>query len=70
VCDAAFPDGQRVEGHLTPSLAGSHAQRARARRLMLTHFYPQCEGHDLRAQAASTFDGAIELAADLQSVTP
>ena len=70
VCDAAFPDGQRVEGHLTPSHAGSHAQRARARRLMLTHFYPQCEGHDLRAQAASTFDGAIELAADLQSVTP
>jgi len=70
VCDAAFPDGQKVEGHLTPGLAGAHAQRAGARRLLLTHFYPQCEGHDLLGEAARTYGGAIELAADLMRLTP
>lgn len=66
VCDAAFPDEARVEGHLTPGLAGEHAQRAAARRLLLTHFYPECDGVDLAAQARATFAGEIALAADLQ----
>ena len=67
VCDSSFPDGQYVEGHLTPGLAGGYAQRAGAKRLALTHFYPECEGHDLRGQAASTFRGPIELAEDLRT---
>ena len=65
VCEAAFPDQGRVEGHLTPGLAGAHAARAAARVLVLTHFYPECDGHDLQAQAARTFAGRIVLARDL-----
>lgn len=65
ICEAAFPDGHYVEGHLTPSLAGSAAEAASTRKLCLTHFYPECEGHDLRAQAAATFSGEIVLAQDL-----
>ncbi|MEI6129716.1 MAG: MBL fold metallo-hydrolase, partial [Planctomycetota bacterium] len=52
VCDAAFPDGQRTEGHLTPSLAAAHAERAGAQRLLLTHFYPECETVDVVGAAA------------------
>ncbi len=67
VCDAAFPDGQYTEGHLTPGLAGGYAAQGGARRLLLTHFYPECDGHDLRGQAAARFDGPIELAEDLRT---
>lgn len=67
VCEAATPDGQKLDGHLTPSLAAGYAARAGCRRLVLTHFYPPCEGVDLAAQAAARFGGAVELARDLQS---
>jgi ribonuclease BN (tRNA processing enzyme) len=69
VCDAAFPDAGRVEGHLTPGLAGAHAERAKARTLVLTHFYPECDGYDLTAQAARTFAGRIVEARDLMQLS-
>ncbi|GAB4150622.1 MAG: MBL fold metallo-hydrolase [Planctomycetota bacterium] len=65
VCDSAFPDGAKVDGHLTPGLAGRIARRAGARTLVLTHFYPECEGRGARAGAAAEFDGAIVPAEDL-----
>jgi len=65
VCDAATPDGQKLDGHLTPGLAGRYAARASARTLVLTHFYPECAGHDLAALAAREFAGRIVLARDL-----
>ena len=65
ICDSAFPDGQHVAGHLTPSLAGAAAAAAGTEKLCLTHFYPECGGHDLRAQAGRTFAGEVVLAEDL-----
>lgn len=65
VCEAAFPDSCRTPGHLTPSLAAEAAKQAGVRTLCLTHFYPECEGHDLAAQAGAVFDGQIVLATDL-----
>lgn len=70
VCDAATPDGHKLDGHLTPALAAQHAARAGCRRLVLTHFYPQCDGHDLLAQAARHFPGPIVLAEDLLQLRP
>jgi ribonuclease BN (tRNA processing enzyme) len=70
VCDAATPDGQKLDGHLTPGLAAAHARRAAARTLVLTHFYPECRGHDLRAMAANAFDGHIVVAEDLLRLRP
>lgn len=66
VCDAAFPDECYTEGHLTPGRAGAHAERACARRLLLTHFYPECDGVDVAAQARRTFGGEVLVAQDLQ----
>ncbi|MCR9247988.1 MAG: MBL fold metallo-hydrolase [bacterium] len=65
VCDCAAPDGAKMDGHLTPGLAADYAERAGARTLVLTHFYPECDGHDLRAMAARRYHGEIVLATDL-----
>lgn len=65
VCDCAMPDGAKIDGHLTPALAAEHAERAGARRLLLTHFYPACDGHDLAAAAAAHYRGEVLLAEDL-----
>ena len=65
VCDSAFPNALRQAGHLTPELAGEHAERAGTRSLCLTHFYPECDGIDLAAEARSTYSGRVVLAEDL-----
>ena len=65
VCDAATPDGRKLDGHLTPGLAAQHATQAGSRRLVLTHFYPECDGHDLAQQAQRHFAGPIDIATDL-----
>ena len=67
VCDAAFPADCPTPGHMTTVEAGRVAAEAGVKTLCLTHFYPECDGHDLRAEAASEFDGEILLAADLWS---
>jgi len=69
VLESAFPDGKRVEGHLSPSVAGRIASEARCKKLVLTHLYPVCEKFDILGQCASTYDGPIEIAYDLVHYT-
>jgi ribonuclease BN (tRNA processing enzyme) len=64
ICESAFPDGQKANGHLTPSLAGQIAQSAGVKRLVLTHFYPACETVDIENQCRNTYNGALVLARD------
>ncbi len=65
VCECSFPDDMKVAGHLTPSEAGSIAARARAKKLVLTHFYPPCDEVDVVKQAAKVFKGEVIKAKDL-----
>ena len=67
ICESAFPDNQKIDGHLTPSLAGRIAQSAGVRRLVLTHFYPACDRADIEKQCRSTYNGSVVLAQDLLS---
>lgn len=67
ICESAMPDGRQVPGHLTPSLAGEAASRARARRLVLTHLYPPCDEVDIAKQAAGKYKGSVIVAEDLMS---
>jgi ribonuclease BN (tRNA processing enzyme) len=69
ICESAVPDEQRVSGHLTPALAGQMAAAAGVARLMLTHFYPACDGADLAAQCRRTYSGPLLLAEDLMTIT-
>lgn len=70
VCECSFQDERAVEHHLTPSSAARLAVRAGARRLVLTHFYPENDPAAARAVAARTFGGPVELARDLARFTP
>lgn len=62
--ECSHADGHGVEGHLTPSSAARLARRAGARRLLLTHFYPELDPEHARAVAARTFAGEILVARD------
>ena len=64
VCECSFADEHATEHHLSPSSAARMALAARARRLLLTHFYPGLDPGAAREVAARTFPGPIELAAD------
>lgn len=68
ICESALPDAMKVEGHLTPSLAGRIATDAGAKRLILTHFYPECDGVDIEAECRKTYQGPLLLARDLMVV--
>lgn len=62
--ECSHADERGVEGHLTPSSAARLAQRAGARRLLLTHFYPELEPQAARRVAGRAFAGEILLARD------
>ena len=65
VCDSAFPGALPGPGHMTPAEAGRAAAAAGVHTLVPTHFYPECEGHDLEAEARAEFGGQVVLARDL-----
>jgi len=68
ILEAAFPDDYPVEGHLTPSLAGRMARLAGVKRLVLTHFYPECLKTDIAAQCRRIWHGELTLAEDLLQI--
>lgn len=62
--EAAMPDDQPVQGHLTPRLAAELVQRSGARHLILTHFYPPVDVEMARAVAKQCFAGPVTIAED------
>jgi len=68
ICECALPDRFRVKGHLTPSLAGDLATKAGVRRMVLTHFYPECDKEDIAAECRKTYSGPLILAEDLMQI--
>jgi ribonuclease BN (tRNA processing enzyme) len=67
--EASSPDGQKAEGHLTPSEAGEIARRAGVGRVVLTHFYPACDQADMLGQLRRTYSGEAVLAEDGMRLT-
>jgi len=68
ICEAAVPDELKLDVHLTPSLAGTIASRAQVKKLILTHFYPECDDVDMAAQCRKTYSGDLVLAEDLMRI--
>ncbi len=66
ILECSFPDELAVEGHLSPSLAGKIASTAKAKKLVLTHFYPGTTDSNLLEVAQKFFSGPVELAEDLK----
>ncbi len=68
VCECAAPEGHRIPGHLIPSEAGKIAKEAGVKRLILTHFYPNCDQHDLLTPCKKEYSGPVVLAEDLMRI--
>lgn len=70
ICESSMPDGMKVPGHLTPSLAGEIAANANVKLLVLTHLYPECDLVDISAQCRTTYKGPLIIAEDLLTINP
>jgi ribonuclease BN (tRNA processing enzyme) len=68
VLECSFPEGKKVEGHLTPSLAGKIGLESHCKRLLLTHFYPICDQFDILKECGQDYKGNILLAEDLMRI--
>lgn len=68
VLECSFPDDKKVEGHLTPSLAGRIGLESRCKKLLLTHLYPVCDQYDILGQCRKVFPGETILGEDLMKV--
>jgi ribonuclease BN (tRNA processing enzyme) len=64
IIEATLPRPERdgVRGHLTPAEAGDHGRRAGAHRLVITHISDEMDQEWARAEAESTFGGAVDVA--------
>lgn len=68
VLECSFPEGRKVEGHLTPSWAGRIARESKCKNLLLTHFYPPCDQEDILSQCRKTYEGPLLLGEDLMKI--
>lgn len=69
LAECSLPDTMAIREHLTPRQVGALAARARARQLVLTHFYPPVEAVDIRGEVAEQYAGPCTLAHDGWSIT-
>jgi len=65
ICESAMPDNKKVQGHLTPTLAGKIAHEASVRGLVLTHLYPECDTENISQQCRKSYSGPLWIAEDL-----
>lgn len=65
ILECSFPEGQEVEGHLTPLQAGRIAHLSRAKKLLLLHFYPEVLKTDIAEQCRANYQGELIIGQDL-----
>ncbi len=70
VSECAAPEGGKIPGHLTPSEAGRIAAKAGVKKLVLTHFYPECDRQDMVTPCRREYDGPVILAEDFMRLVP
>jgi ribonuclease BN (tRNA processing enzyme) len=63
--ECAFPDDEPLEKHMTPKQAAEIAAKAGAKKLLLTHFYPQMDNINVIAACKSIYRNPISIAEDL-----
>lgn len=66
--ECSYPKHIKHEGHLNATLAGRIARESNCKKLVLTHFYPICDEHDIVGQCKEEFDGEIVAAEDLMVI--
>ena len=69
ITDCSFPDGMKVKGHLCSRECGLIAEKAGAKKLVLSHIYP-ADSPDIKriTESGKAFGGEIILAEDLMKL--
>lgn len=73
ILDCSVPKGFPKDHHLGKNHLGvtgcaEVAKRADVKKLVLSHIYPACNGHDLVKECSEIFDGKIIVAKDLMRI--
>ena len=66
ILECSFP--YKKDGHLTPELCGKIAAKANAKKLVLTHFYPECDLIDAKKECSKEYNGEVVLAEDFMGI--
>ncbi|MEE4311773.1 MAG: MBL fold metallo-hydrolase [candidate division KSB1 bacterium] len=69
ILECSFPDDRKMEGHLTPKLAGRIAREAGCKTLVLTHMYPLFKNIDIASICSEKFDGEVIVSHDMMQLT-
>ncbi len=69
ILECSFPEGEGMEGHLTPSQAGRIATLAGVGKLLLIHFYPEVLMTDITSPCRMTYGGELILGRDMLSIS-
>ncbi len=69
VAECSLPADRALDVHLTPAQAGALAREARARKLVLTHFYPPVASAHPETTATDMFGGPVVAARDGDTFT-
>lgn len=64
ILECSHADEHAIEGHLSPSLSAKIAEEAGAKKMILTHFYPDALESDIKCVAQKFYKGEILLAED------
>ena len=64
LAECSLPESMAVREHMTPRQVGELASIAKARQLVLTHFYSPVELVDIAAEVAINYNGPMVLAHD------
>jgi ribonuclease BN (tRNA processing enzyme) len=68
VLECSTPDGEKIAGHLVPSLCARVAAEAGVGRLLLVHFYPPADRADVCSAVLAAWTGDVGVAEDLLEV--
>lgn len=66
--ECAYPEGKKVEGHLTPEEVSSIINAALPGKTVITHMYPECDQSDLLKQIKKYTDSNVILAEDMMEI--
>ena len=68
IIECSFPDELKFKTHLTPSEVGMIARASKAKNVILTHLYADCDEIDIVSQVRKHVDVDVILAEDLMEI--
>ena len=66
ISECSFPDDNSKEGHFTPTALSIVAEKAKVKKLVLSHLYPEMDNIDAVSLIKQNFSGSVELGEDLK----